>query len=86
MSVIGQIEFGWPAQIQYILQLHAFVANIPRQVFSADCLLMQLFFGNNPEQSLFYLRIATFTLLPFIVALVSIIYWLIHGLIRSMPR
>merc|ERR1712176_348939 len=64
MQVISTIDFGWPPEIQAVLRLQNYITQIPENVLSVDCLLMQLWLGEDPAVSLAYVRIISIAILP----------------------
>ena len=46
--------------------------------------MMQLLFGDNPSIRLNYIRIVSFTLLPFMVVIISWAFWFMYGCCKQM--
>ena len=75
LSVIANIEFGWPDIIQQILRYQQMIATLPTQIISFDCLMIDYVTGENPEFRFNYMRLFTFSVLPIAVIIFSFIFW-----------
>ena len=78
--MISTIKFGWPEPVQEVLRYQQYVSSLPAQVISFDCLMIDYITGPSPKFSFNYMRLTTFTALPFAAIVLSFIFWTLRRL------
>ena len=86
LQVIAKINFGWPKAIQEILNLQAFMAALPERIISVDCLLIDTVFEFATPIRLFYTRLISFNLIPFVIVIISVVFWAIKKAINKFSN
>lgn len=86
LQVIAKINFGWPKAIQEILNLQAFMAALPERIISVDCLLIDTVFELATPIRLFYTRLISFNLIPFVIVIISVVFWAIKKAINKFSN
>eukprot|EP00347_Sterkiella_histriomuscorum_P022241 403331176 len=81
VSAISSIDFNWPKEIEDLQSGQSSVSNFSDSLFSFDCFLQQ---SGNPDDSdtLYLQKLIFFALMPLILAIFSVAFWVILGLIK----
>ena len=79
IQVIAAINFGWPNLIQKVMNYQQLLAQLPTKIISFDCFLIDNVTGSDPTFRFNYLRLGAFVAMPFIVFIVSYLFWSIKG-------
>ena len=75
LQVIGKIQFDWPFEFKLLLKIQNYLMEIPYLVLSTDCILMQLFFGEDSNIRYNYIKIVSSALLPIGILVVNLLFW-----------
>ena len=79
LMVISMIPFGWPNLIQTVLEYQRYIAALPTQIISFDCMMIDYFTGPDPDSRFNYIRLYSFYALPLIIIPISFLFWFIKG-------
>ena len=82
LAAVAQIDFKWPPMIQEIISAQKVIAEIPIRMLSVDCLMMDIFPNEESSLRLNYVRLILFTLMPFIIAIISSLFWCCWGRLK----
>ena len=69
--------------IQEILNIQQYIASLPTQVISFDCLMIDYLTGPDPDSRFNYIRLYFFYALPLIVVILAFIFWFTKGCCRN---
>jgi hypothetical protein len=84
--LVSSFNFQWPKQIEVFFSATSPVSEASSQIVSIDCFMSEKASSSQGQESYFktyFLKLLIFALIPFILAIVSFLFWQLQKILKK---